>query len=184
VFCSVISVCVLAAPVQGSGTGGWRSLELPDAQIALELPVQPKRLETKIRADAAKLIEKQVSYEASIPGAYFLIRYTLYAENVAVDLKKAAQGAIDGIKSQAGVSEVRFTTKDVRRDDKPAVSLEGYYTLSGKHFEYDALFIGAGRQLWQVGVGFSDTSSEGKAAARRALGSIKVGLVSLGSGFY
>ncbi|GEM_PF-6488270 len=175
---------MFAVPVQGSGTGAWRSLELPDAQIALELPVQPKRLETKIRAEAAKLIEKQVSYEASVPGAYFLIRYTLYAENVAVDLKKAVQGAIDGIKSQAGVSDVRFTTKDVRREDKPAVSLEGYYTLSGKHFEYDALFIGAGRQLWQVGVGFSDSSTEGKAAARKALGSIKVGLVSSGSSFY
>lgn len=169
----VLALTASSAPLQS--LDGWKRYDLPEAKISLELPAEPNESRVQLKEAARKYIEQYLNYTVSAPGVFILVSHTLYVEGVAVDLRKAAEGAVSNIKSQEGVSGAAFTFRDIRRDDKPAVAFSGTYTSGKRRLAYEALVIGAGRQLWLVGVGFESVSTEGRVAARNCLGSIKVG---------
>lgn len=168
-------VGVLSLPTAAQSADGWKRHSLSQAQLNLELPGEPKAAESKLKEQSKQFVEKQVTYQVTVPGVYVMISYTQYVEGIAVDLRRATDGAISSIKSQAGVTDAKFTTREIQRDDKPGLSISGIYSKGGKGLAYDALIIGAGRQLWQVGVGFSSSSNDGKNASRKVLGSVEVG---------
>ena len=172
-FAIGIVTTLLLAPIQADRLD-WKRYDLTKLNMSLSLPLQPEPTTVELRADSKKMIKSMETIQVSIPGLFVVASYTHYDNDIVADLKKAAQGAIENIKSQTNVTDFKSTTKPETIGSLNGLRISGTYKSKGRGLAFEGLIACDNNHLWQVNTGFVQGNSESRAFAWKVLDSLKI----------
>ncbi len=160
------------------GAGGlgaqsvWKRYFIGTSGASVELPKQPQsadvRLSDSIRSQLAQLDASRVDAGDLV----VLLTFSVY-KSKATNLDGSVSGAIAQMKRGPNRTGLTASSSKLKVAGKDARLLKLKFVSSGKPISYAQLFVGDGKKLWQVVVGYPASNKSGPAVVARIFGSIK-----------
>jgi hypothetical protein len=156
----------------------WNVQSCGSSGLNIESPVVLKvshKLMNKIDPETRKFIAGIESCEGRYSNNFDIIMNSVsYVQNVETSLRGAANGAVNEMRAQPGVTNFVYTETQVERSGITGVLQSGSFNLKGKQFRfYDVIFL-RGQQSWQVIIVFNATEKAGEQIALRIVESIAI----------
>jgi hypothetical protein len=119
--------------------------------MSLELPGKPMDIDVPISEETRKHIQTMQNQATTAEGLYVLLSFVEYSPDAVVDLQSAADGSINGVKGDPGVSDFRVLSRtNCTVGGKAAVRMTCTYKSGGTTQMYESLQVVQGRKLWQL----------------------------------
>lgn len=144
--------------------------------LTVETPVKMTKGELPMPDHVREVIDQMDVYNyISAKGFKVIINSIKY--NAAIgqpDLQGAANGAVNEMKMQKGVTDFVYTENDFSRDDIPGFIQKGTYIINGKGVEFINTGYSRGSVLYQVLVAYHTNDEVGRVAAKRVIESVEI----------
>jgi hypothetical protein len=144
--------------------------------LALETPVILSRQELPIPEHVKQYIE-EIHSHAYLSGKGFKVMINSIKYKPAVgqaDLQGAANGAVNEMKMQQGVTDFNYNEEPINKNDIPGLIQKGTYNHDGIGVEFINATFREGLVLWQILVAHETTDEVGRIAAKRVIESIEI----------
>jgi len=151
----------------------WKRYTLGNPPLSIELPVPPEKTTLKLSEDLKAKVKSIETHQASSLSLFVMMSFLEYKGGLATDPKKAAQGAIENVRAQAGMTDFTVEYTDVSISGRRAVRVKAKYRKGTSPMGFSGLYIAEGQKLWQVNVGYSDADLRAQEASERILRSVR-----------
>jgi hypothetical protein len=144
--------------------------------LTVETPVIMTEAELPIPDNVMSVIEKYEAYNYnSAKGFKVLINSIKYKPVVGeLSLQGAANGSVNEMKMQKGVSGFDYTEASYSKGDIPGFIQKGTYKQDGIEIEFINTGFMKGLILWQVFVAYQSDDEVGRIAAQKVIDSIEI----------
>lgn len=152
----------------------WVRETYGDYGLSVESPVKLTKGDLPVPENIKQFISKMEVYDyTSEKGFKILVNSIEYKPEIgSTSLEGAANGSVNEVKSQKGVTDFEYTEEAAVKSDIPGFIQKGSYNQNGVEIE----FINAGYatqfHIWQVLVMFGKNDQTGRIAAERVIESI------------
>jgi len=152
----------------------WKLTSYGSLGLKLEVPFELTSIEVDLPDEIKSLIEVSNNYSySSISGFTIVVNSFLYSDEVTeFSLEGAANGSINDIKMQAGVSNLDYQLDNIVLNDVPGFKLNGSLENEGVSFNLIIMGYVNGSVFHQVIVIYKSDDSEADKAAKRITSSI------------
>ncbi len=158
-----------------SPEAAWRRRPMATLRMSIELPFEPDAAKLDVNEQARKQIRGMESAKIVTPeGIVVRIAYVEYVDASKIDLRGAAEGAMNSVRKTSGVTELKPKSRELKVSGVPAILTEATYQYRGSPVSYVVLVAGEGSRLWQVTTMFKTALSEQEAIARRIIDSVRL----------
>ncbi len=93
---------------------------------------------------------------------------------VSANLQGAADGSINEVKMQKGVTDFTYTEDYIYKGDIPGFIQKGTFKHNGTKIEFINAGFASGLYVWHVWVGYQADDETGRIAAKRVIESIEI----------
>jgi len=144
--------------------------------LTVETPVRLTKSDLPIPDGIKPLIESMDVYNyVSEKGFKLMINSVKYnVKLVSANLQGAANGSLNEMKNQDGVSDFDYTEEQISKNDIPGFIQNGTYKVIGVEVEFVNIGFVKGLVLWQVIVVYQKNDVVGRRAAKRVIKSIDI----------
>lgn len=144
--------------------------------LTVETPVKLTKGNLPIPDNIKQFIEKMDVYNyMSVKGFKLMINSIKYKPEVGtLDLQGAANGSVNEIKMQQGVTDFDYTEDYIYKEDIPGFIQNGKFKHSGVDVEFINTGFAKGLNVWQVLVIFQTDDEVGRIASKRVIESIEI----------
>jgi hypothetical protein len=146
--------------------------------LTVETPARLTKGDLPLTEEVKQYITDMDVYNyISAKGFKIMINSIKYDKSVeSVDLQGAANGSVDELKLQEGITDVVYTEKALTKNDIPGFIQNGTYKHKGNSFEFINTGFASKLNLWQVFVVFQPDDAVGRTASERVIESIEIKL--------
>ena len=147
--------------------------------LTVETPVLLTKSDFQIPDNLRQMIEKADCYNyMSTKGFKIMITCFKYKPELIgyLDLQAAANGGVNELKMEKGVTDFDYTEEKIVKDDIPGFMQKGKFKIDGISTEFINTVYSSGLVLWQVWVYFQEKDEIGRIAAKRVIESIEINL--------
>jgi hypothetical protein len=154
----------------------WNKETYGSFGLTVETPVQLTKGDLPMTDDVKQFVDKMEVYNyMSAKGFKILINSIRYKPAVGtVDLQGAANGSINEVKGQKGVTDFDYTENAFKKNDIPGFIQNGTYKQNGTIIEFINTGFSDDLTLWQVCVVFQADDEVGRTASKRVIESIEI----------
>lgn len=144
--------------------------------LTVETPVKMTKGDMPIPDNIRQVIDQMDVYDyKSNDGFKVIINSIKYNPSVGqTDLKGAANGSINQMKMQKGVTDVDYSEDYLSKNKIPGFVQKGTYKFNGVGVEFINTGFSKGLILWQVMVMYQTEDEVGRTAAKRVIESIEI----------
>jgi len=144
--------------------------------LTVETPVIMPKAELPFPENVMNVIEEYEAYNYnSAKGFKVLINSIKYKPVVGeLNLQGAANGSVNEMKIQKGVSDFDYTEAPYSKGDIPGFIQKGTYKQDGIEVEFINTGFMKGLNLWQVFVAYQSDDEVGQIAAQKVIDSIEI----------
>jgi hypothetical protein len=157
----------------------WIKESYGDYGLTVETPVILTKAEMAVPENLQQMIEKADAFNyVSAKGFKIMITTFKYKPELTgyLDLQSAANGAVNSLKMQKGVTDFDYTEEKIFKDDIPGFMQKGKFKQDGTGIEFINSVFSSGLILWQVWVIYQEDDEIGRIASKRVLDSIEINL--------
>lgn len=157
-------------------TKKWVKESYGNYGLTVETPSKLTKGNLKLPDNVKEFIEKMDSYEStSKKGMRIAINCIKYTPAVGqLSLQGAADGSINEVKKQKGVTNFDYTEDKISKNNIPGFIQKGTYQQNGFDIEFINTFYTKELTAWQVMVLYQIDDKVGRKAAERIIESIEI----------
>jgi hypothetical protein len=157
-------------------TQKWIKETYGDFGLTVETPVKLTKSDLPIPPDLRQLIDKMDTYSCmTTKGFKIMINSVKYNPAVgSTNLQGAANGYMNEVKMQKGVTDFNYTEEYITKGDIPGFLQKGTFKKDGMSLEFINAGFASGLILWQVFVGFQTDDEVGRIASKKVIESIEI----------
>ena len=154
----------------------WIKESYGDFGLSVETPVKLTRSDLPLPEIVRHLIQKMDFYSyQSTSGFTIAINSTRYSPELgSVDLQGAADGAVNEMKMQMGVTDFRHTDDPFSRSDIPGIIQKGSFKKDGIEIQFINTVFSVGPVLYQIMTAYQTNDETARRAAGRVIESIEI----------
>lgn len=154
----------------------WTREAYGDYGLSIETPAKLVKSEMPLPDNIKQYIDNMDYYEyVSEKGFKIIINSAKYNPAVGeTNLQGAANGSIQEMKNESGVTDFTYDEEYISKDDIPGFIQNGTFRISGVDVEFINTGFASGLIFWQVMVVFQSDDDVGRIAAKRVIGSIEI----------
>lgn len=141
-------------------------------KVSLDVQGDMKSDSVDIPAAVKSKVEKFENYACNANDFEVGVTTITYVPDVNVDLKGAADGAVNNISHTDGVSDMKSTRTDTAISGLKAILVSGDFKRKGHSGEIRMLIFGKGQQMWMVQTVY-EANDKNRADAKRVIDSVK-----------
>jgi hypothetical protein len=144
--------------------------------LTVETPVIMTKADLTFPDNIKQVIDQMDTYNyISAKGFKVLINSIKYNPAVGqTDLQGAANGSINEMKMQKGVTDFDYTEDYISKNDVPGFVQKGTYKQDGVEVEFINTGFSKGLILWQVFVAYQLNDEVGRIASKRVIESVEI----------
>lgn len=144
--------------------------------LTVETPVKMTKGDVPIPDNAREVIDQMDVYNyISNKGFKVIINSIKFNQAIGeTNLEGAANGSINEMKMQKGLTDFNYTEDYIYKDNIPGFIQKGTYNLSGIGIEFINTGFFRGLIMWQVMVIYQANDEVGKIAAKRVIESVEI----------
>lgn len=154
----------------------WVRETYGDYGLSVETPVKLTKGDLPVPENIKQFISKMEVYNyMSEKGFRILINSIEYKPEIgSTSLEGAANGSVNEVKSQKGVTDFVYTEEAAVKSDIPGFIQKGTYKQSGIELEFINSGFATQFHIWQVLVMFESNDEIGRQAAERVIESVEI----------
>lgn len=166
----IVLCCSICSALATQDT--WGRYFIGSSNASVELPKQPIAASVPLAESVRSQIAHLDASRVDAGDIVVLLTYSEYKQK-ATNLDGSVSGAIAQIKASGTKTGIKSSSGKLRVSGKDARMLKLSFQSAGKLVSYSQLFIGDGKKLWQVVVGYPASSKSGAGTAQRILSSVQ-----------
>ncbi len=155
-------------------TQEWKKYSPGGSPLSLLLPGGPEPESLGVPEALPGEVEHVSLHKYSNEQLQVVVWDILYADGVAADIRKAADGAVSTLKQSGGVTEYSGSSTPVSRSGRSGLQVQGTFKRYGVGMKIEALLLGDGPRLWEVITTYPAAETGASEAARRILDSTTI----------
>ena len=141
-----------ADPAVPQGFGPWQKVSVGDF-MTIRIPGKFKVMSLEMSAEVRKMIDSMETYtlDNADPDHYqCVVSYITYNKGIMADLDGAANGAVDNIKKDPSISDMKVNKKYVTRSKMKGIAMSGSFMVDHKPAQFRSMLFIKRNILWML----------------------------------